>query len=172
MGVLLVALVAASCGGPASSSAASSPSASAPSSTPSVTPSPHFVAAPPKKPGPTSGYLAVIDEVGLLPNESVDYLVTAKASADYQCIASTSSGLQGTAPSQHVTGPVNVSGRFVADGAGEVNQALMLAAPAAPNTTCPTGSQLGMWRFSFTAVQVLDRNHQVHGALPDFGGEA
>ena len=106
------------------------------------------------------------------PGESVDYSITAQASADYQCVASSSSGLQAAGPSQHVSGTVSVTGRFLADGAGEVKQTLLLAAPAASNTACPTGSQLGIWRFSFTAVEVLDRNHQVHGALPDFGGEA
>ena len=171
VGLLLSGLLAASCGSPSGSPAASSPSASAPSST-LATPSPHFVVAPPKKAASANGYPAVIDEVGLRPNESVDYLVTAQASADYQCIASTSNGLQATGPSQHVTGPVSATGTFLADGTGEVNQTLILAAPAAANTTCPAGSQLSMWRFSFTVASVLDRSHQVHGALPDVTGEA
>ncbi len=113
----------------------------------------------------------MIDEVGLRPNESVDYLVTGQASADYQCITSTSNGLQATGPSQHVTGPVSATGTFLADGTGEVNQTLILATPAS-NTTCPAGSQLSMWRFSFTLASVLDRSHQVHGSLPDLTGEA
>ena len=172
VGVLLLALLTASCGSPSGSPAASSPSASAPSSTPLATPSPHFVVAPPNKGALTNGYPVVFDEVGLRPNESVDYLVTAQASADYQCVASSSSGLQGAGPSQHVTGPVSATGTFLADGTGEVTQTLTLAAPPATSTTCPAGYQLSMWRFSFTMVGVLDRSHQVHGALPDISGEA
>jgi hypothetical protein len=166
--VLLALLAAASCGSPSGSPAASAPSAPASSSTPS----PHFVVAPPNKAAPPNGYPAQIDEVGLRPNESVDYLVTAQASADYQCIASSSGGLQGAGPSQQVTGPVSASGTFLADGTGEVKQTLILAAPAATNATCPTGSQLSMWRFSFTMAGVLDLSHHVHGALPDLTGEA
>jgi hypothetical protein len=139
---------------------------------PSATASPHFVAAPPKKGGPADSYPAAIDEVGLRPNESVDYLVTAQASADYQCIASSASGMQGAGPSQHVEGPVSATATFTADATGEVNQTVMLAAPGPPNTNCPSGYQLGMWRYSFTAASVLDRTHQVRGALPGAGGEA
>jgi hypothetical protein len=138
-----------------------------------ITPVPHFVIAPKRAaPANANGYPAAIDEVGLRPNETVEYTVTAQACADYQCIASTSSGLQGTGPSQHVTGPVSATGTFLADGIGEVNQTLIVSPPAAPNTTCPAGYQLSMWRFSFTMVRVLDRSHQVHGELPDLTGEA
>ncbi len=167
VGVFLLALLAGSCGSPSGSPAASSPSAS-----PLATPAPHFVVGSPNKAAPGNGYPVVIDEVGLRPNEPVDYLVTAQASADYQCVASTSTGLQAAGPSQHVTGPVSATGTFLADGTGEVNQTLILAAPAASNTTCPAGSQLSMWRVSFTVASVLDRSHQVHGALPDFSGQA
>ena len=172
VGLLILLLLTASCGSPSGSPAGSSPSASTPSSTPLASPSPHFVVASPNKTAPGNGYPVVIDEVGLHPGESVDYLVTAQASADYQCVASASSGPQATGPNQHVTGPVSATGTFAADGTGEVNQTLIVAAPAAANTTCPAGSQLSMWRFSFTAASVLDRSHQVHGALPDFTGEA
>ena len=172
VGVFLLALLAASCGGPSGSPAASSPSAPAASHTLLASPSPHFVAAASKQVAPGNGYPVVIDEVGLRPNESVDYSVTAQASADYQCVATTSSGLQASGPSQHVMGPVSAAGTFLADGTGEVNRTLTLAAPAASNTTCPAGSQLSLWRFSFTEVSLLDRSHQVQEAIPDFTGQA
>jgi hypothetical protein len=169
VGVLLLALLAASCGGP--------------SGAPAGAPAPHFVAAPPNYKAAVTkayaanpdAYAAEIDEVGLRPNESVDYLVTAQASADYQCgviTPNTPTGIQRTGPSQHVSGLVSATGTFLADGTGEVNQILLVAAPAAPNQTCPAGYQLRPWRQSFIMVRVLDRGHQVHEALPDVTGEA
>jgi len=165
VGVLLLALLAASCGDP------------------SGAPAPHFVVAPPNYKSAVTqayasnpdAYAAVIDEVGLGPNESVNYLVTAQASADYQCTANapnTPTGFQRTGPSQYVTGLVSATGTFLADRTGEVNQILLLTAPAAPNQTCPVGYQLRPRRQSFITVRVLDRGHQLHEALPDVTGEA
>ena len=173
VGVIVLALLAASCGGPSGAPAQQgSPSA----------PAPHFVAAPPNYKAAVTkayavnpdAYAAVIDEVGLRPNESVDYLVTAQASADYQCSflnPNTPTGAQTTGPSQHVAGLVSAAGMFLADGTGEVNQILTVAAPAAPNQTCPAGYQLRPWRQTFLMVRVLDRGHQVHESLPGVTGE-
>jgi hypothetical protein len=169
VGVLLLSLLAASCGAPAGG--------------PSGAPAPHFVVAPPNYKAAVTkayaanpdAYAAVIDEVGLRPNESVDYLVTAKASADYQCAVlnpNTPSGAQRTGPSQHVAGLVSATGRFLADRTGEVNQILIVVAPAAPNQICPAGYQPRPWRQSFNVVRVLDRGHQLHEALPDVTGTA
>ncbi len=175
VGVLLLALLAASCGGPSGAPALQGG--------PSGAPAPHFVVAPPNYKAALTkayaanpdAYAAVFDEVGLRPNESVDYLVTAQASADYQCSfldPNTPTGAQRTGPSQHVAGLVSATGTFLADGTGEVNQTLLVAAPAAPNQTCPAGYELRPWRQTFIMVRVLDRGHQVHEALPDVTGEA
>lgn len=172
VGVLLLALLAASCGGPAGG----------PSGGNSGAPGPYFVVAPPNYKAAVTkayaanpdAYAAVIDEVGLRPNEPVDYLVTAQASADYQCSflnPNTPTGAQSTGPSQHVAGLVSATGTFLADETGEVNQIVTVAAPAARNQTCPAGYQLRPWRQTFLMVRVLDRGHQAHESLPGVSGE-
>jgi hypothetical protein len=172
VGVLLLALLTASCGG----------GIGGPSGGPSGSPAPHFVVIPPNYKAAVTkayaanpdAYAAVIDEVGLRPNESVDYLVTAQASADYQCSflnPNTPTGAQRTGPTQHVAGLVSATGTFLSDGTGEVNQILIVAAPAAPNQTCPAGCHLRPWRQTFLMVRVLDRGHQVHESLPGVSGE-
>lgn len=45
------------------------------------------------------------------------------------------------------------AGTFLADGTGDVNQILIVAAPAAPNQTCPAGYQLRPWHVEIAATQ-------------------
>lgn len=172
VGVLVLALLTASCGAPTGGH----------TNGPSGSPAPHFVAIPPNYKAAVTkayaanpdAYAAVFDEVGLRPNESADYLVTAQASADYQCAfldPNTPTGAQRTGPSRHVTGPVSATGTFLSDGTGEVNQMLIVAAPAAPNLACPAGYHLRPWRETFLMVSVLDRAHQVRAFLPGVSGE-
>jgi hypothetical protein len=71
----------------------------------------------------------LIVEVGLRPNEPVDYLVTAQASGGLPVRRKHIQRSGATSPSQHVTGPVSATDTFLADGTGEVNQTLILAAP-------------------------------------------
>lgn len=172
VGVLVLALLTASCGAPTGGH----------TNGPSGSPAPHFVAIPPNYKAAVTkayaanpdAYAAVFDEVGLRPNESADYLVTAQASADYQCAfldPNTPTGAQRTGPSRHVTGLVSATGTFLSDGTGEVNQTLIVAAPAPPNLACPAGYHLRPWRETFLMVSVLDRGHQVRASLPGVSGE-
>jgi hypothetical protein len=111
----------------------------------------------------------VFNEVGLPSGQRIDYRLSASATANYACNSTTR--LDQT-NQQVVTAPVVATGSFVADGTGSVMNQLTLQPPAAPNTTCPAGYQLGIWKFSYANVQTQDTTNGVVHAEQGFGGQA
>jgi hypothetical protein len=111
----------------------------------------------------------VFNEVGLQTGQRIDYRLSASATANYACNSTTR--LDQT-DQQVVTASVVASGSFVADGTGSVMNQLTLQPPAAPNTTCPAGYELGIWKISYTDVQTKDTTNGVVHAEQGFGGLA
>ncbi len=111
----------------------------------------------------------VFNEVGLQPGQRIDYRLSASATANYACNSTTRLD---QANQQVVTAPVVATGSFVADGTGSLMNQLTLQPPAAPNTACPAGYQLGIWKVSYVDVQTTDITNAVARAEPDLAGQA
>ncbi len=111
----------------------------------------------------------VFNEVGLQSGQSIDYQLSASATANYACNSTTR--LDQT-DQQVVTASVVATGSFVADGNASVMNQLTLQPPAAPKTTCPAGYQLGIWKISYSNIQTQDTTNGVVHAEQGFGGQA
>jgi len=178
-----VSLMLAGCAGqPLQSAATSSPVAPSvsPSPTPSPTatptPGPHFVEVPvsvtkianAQNNNPWADTV-LFNEVGLQSGQRIDYRLSASATANYACNSTTRLDQSNQ---QVVTGPVVASGSFVADATGSVMNQLTLQPPAGPNTTCPAGYELGVWKISYSDVQTKDTTNGVVHPESGFGGQA
>ena len=121
----------------------------------------------------TNGVPMAFKEVGLRPGQTVRYQLTANASADYQCMTSDSYyGPNGTGPSHTASGQVSAAAEFKAAGDGTIAEVLTLPYAPAPTVSCPAGSELGRWRYSFSDVVLHDMTNGLAQTLPAPGGEA
>jgi hypothetical protein len=111
----------------------------------------------------------VFNEVGLQSGQRIDYRLIAMATANYACNSTTR--LDQT-NQQVVTALVVATGSFVADGTGSLMSQLTLPPPAAPNTTCPAGYQLGIWKITYVGVETKDTTNGVVHAEQGFAGQA
>jgi hypothetical protein len=121
----------------------------------------------------TKGVPIAFKEVGLRPGQAVRYQLTANASADYQCMTFDSYyGPGGTGPSHAASAQVSAAAEYTAADDGTIAQVLTLPYAPAPAVSCPPGSELGRWRYSFTDVALHDLTNGLSEALPAPGGEA
>lgn len=145
----------------------SSPTGSSPSVGPS-SPKPTVSAGPTLRPSGslnTNGSLTVnFKEAGLGPNQLINDVVTADATATYVCVKSGGDKAQNKTT---VAGPVSVSGTFNSGKNGEVTASLTVALPSS-DISCPPKQSLELASVSYTNVVLTDTTNDVSIEIGDF----
>ena len=105
-------------------------------------------------------------EAGLGTNQSINYTLSADATATYVCV-----NKGGSNPSAQnkttVSGPVSASGTFSSGKNGNVTASLTVNPPPS-DISCPNGQRLELASVSYTDVTLTDTTNNVSISLGDF----
>ena len=111
------------------------------------------------------GLLVSFTEVGLGTTTSVNYLVTADASATYACI-NNGSNIPNAANKQGFGGPVSITAAFTADKTGKIVGAIGVPPLSAGSFGCPPGQHVELADVSYTNVVITDTTNNVSYNIP------
>ncbi|GAC1482036.1 MAG: hypothetical protein PVSMB9_07610 [Candidatus Dormibacteria bacterium] len=184
MNKLILAAAAAlltACGTQATASTKATPAAPSSTASPAATPTqgtvtgPHFldqggfskVAA--SQNGTDFSQLVSFDEVGLAAGASVNYRVTATATANYACNSTT---VLDQVKQQVASGAVSAAAARSADSSGEVRYVMVVAPPTPKDTSCPSGYVFGAWKVQFANVLLSDMTNGVSQSIPGMSSMA
>jgi len=127
--------------------------------------SPHFISASATLNG-NGSLTANFKEAGLGTNASIDYKLSADATATYVCV--NKGGANPSAQNKTtVAGPVSASGSFSSGKNGNVVGSLTVTPPSS-DISCPKGQSLQLASVSYTHVTLADTTNGVSVSLGDF----
>ena len=131
---------------------------------PAFAQSPHFVST--SGAAGANGELVVsFKEAGLGNGQTIDYSLSANASATYGCVNGGGNHPKAT-NKETVSGPVGASGSFTASRNGNISQSLTLIPPGPGSSfSCPGGQTLELGTVSYSDVEITDITNNISQAV-------
>ena len=115
----------------------------------------HFIRASASGPQSNGTLVVSFKEAGLGDNQSITYVASADATAQYACLNGGGNHPQ-AANKETVSGPVSATGTFSSGKNGTISQSLTLSPPSAGSFSCPNGQRLVLASVSYSNVAITD----------------